>query len=70
MLMNTETLIRVKIPNSSSNQPAGDEMQKPSKEVIRNWMTRDRKKDNSKQTVEEIRRQLGWFLTNKGAKNV
>jgi len=45
-------------------------MQKPSKEVIRNWMTRDRKKDNSKQTVEEIRRQLGWFLTNKGAKNV
>lgn len=47
-------------------KPTGDKMQKPSKEAIRNWMNRDRKKDTSKQTIEEIRRQLGWFLTEKG----
>ena len=45
-------------------------MQKPSKEVIRIWMTRDRKKDTSKQTIGEIRRQLGWFLTDKRVQNV
>jgi hypothetical protein len=42
----------------------GDEMQttKPSKEAVRHWMNRDRKKDPVKQTLEEIRRQLGWKL--------
>jgi len=43
---------------------------KPTKEAVRSWMNRDRKKDTSKQTIEEIRRQLGWFLTDKRVQNV
>jgi len=47
-----------------SKPKTGDEMQttKPSKEAVRHWMNRDRKKDPVKQTLEEIRRQLGWKL--------
>tara|TARA_R110000868_G_C10972514_1_gene770273 strand:- start:7397 stop:7567 length:171 start_codon:yes stop_codon:yes gene_type:complete len=45
------------------NLTMGDEMQtKPSKEAVRHWMNRDRKKDPVRQTLEEIREKLGWKL--------
>jgi hypothetical protein len=42
---------------------------KPTKEAVRSWINRDRKKD-SNQTIEEVKRQLGWFLTDKRGQNV